>query len=331
MVQSQGELKFKFKYVNSQGAATGFFSQKAILSESKIILGKDELRYVDVMDTSTRDRRLVLAISDQINLVDKKLLNYLLEGRILILEIYHADAITVEKFIDRISSRHQVELKRQAMIAAGQGHLFHATTCPECQATIDLSNLNRSSYVYCRFCESIFPENLPAITNGSKYRICDECHMFDRVQGYTEFYFYFLLVVYGFYAKRRHLCDNCAHQVFIKAFLINFIFILGIPSALWIKIKSLSNRDPALKSLSKATGLSKKGNYAKADPIYNQLHKTYPEHPGLLMNEGLGHLFGGDGNGATNCFNRSLRACPNYSPVLRLFQEFQNRTTRPPK
>ena len=331
MVQNRSELKFKFKYVNSGGYATGFFSQKAILTESKMTLGKDELSYADVWDTTTRDRRLVLAISPHVNLMDKKLLNNLLEGRILVLEIYQAEPLTVEKFIDRISSRHHVERRRQELIAAGQSHLFHSTTCPECQATIDLSNLNRSSYVYCRFCESIFPESYPAITNGSKYRICDECHMFDRVQGYTEFYFYFLLVVYGFYAKRRHLCDNCAHRVFIKAFLLNLIFILGVPSAIWMKIKSMSNRDPALKSLSKATGLSKKGNYAKAEEIYHTLYKTYPDHPGLLMNQGLGHLFGGDGNGATNCFNRSLRACPNYQPVLRLFQEFETAANRRPK
>ncbi|MEW6496745.1 MAG: hypothetical protein AB1589_30115 [Cyanobacteriota bacterium] len=167
------------------------------------------------------------------------------------------------------------------------------------------------------------------MTKGSTYRLCDECGMFDRVKSYTEFYFYFLLIVYGFYYKRRHVCDNCASAIFWKTFLLNLLFVIGVPSSLWIKIKSMIGRDPYLKQLATANSLSKKGNFQRADKLYNQLSKQYPEHPGLLMNEGLGHLQGKDTAGAVYRFEQALKSCSNYYPVIKRLYQLQ--TANQPK
>lgn len=321
MSYTADELSFKFKYVKN-GNPQGIFAQKATASSEEIILGKERLIYEDIADSTTRDNRLILAIYPTASL-SENVSQQLMESSILVLEVYQINPLNLERFIDRISSKKQTEIKRQELIQAGQGNLFRAVTCPECQATIHLSGLNKTSYIYCRFCESIFQENQSVMTKGSEYPVCDECHMFDRVRGYTEFYFYFLLVIYGFYHKRRHLCDNCANRVFWKTFILNFLFIVGIIPSIWIKIKSMTGRNPALKQLAKANALAKRGKYEQADLIYQQLYEHYFNHPGLLMNEGLGHLFGNDGKGVINCFDRSLSSCSNYSPVISLMQQIQ--------
>ena len=148
--------------------------------------------------------------------------------------------------------------------------------------------------------------------------------MFDRVRGYTEFYFYFLVIAYGFSMKRRHVCDNCADSIFRKTLLLNLIFILGVPSSIYLKLKSLSGREPLLRELAKANALARKGRFKEAAPIFKRLQSKYPDHPGLLLDEGLGYLQGKNYNSAFEQFKRALSACNNYLPVLQLIQRIQN-------
>lgn len=315
------EVTFKFKYAQS-GKAIELFSTKGVATLEELVLGKEKIPYEDILHTNHRDRRLLLQVSPTQPLGETIAQN-LVEDSVLVLEIYKANLPTLEKFIDRISSLKQVERKKEHLLAEGQGHLFRAATCPECESTIDLSGLDRSSLVYCRFCETVFKEKQAEIVTNPRYCICEECNLFDRVQGYTEFYFYFLVVVYGFSYNRRHLCDNCVNRVFRKALFLNLLFVLGIPSAIWIKIKSMLGRDRKLKQLAKANAFAKQGKYQQADEIYNQLYIEYPDHPGILMNQGLGHLFGNDIHGANAYFQRSLRSCKNYYPIMRLIEKIQ--------
>jgi tetratricopeptide (TPR) repeat protein len=185
-------------------------------------------------------------------------------------------------------------------------------------------------YVYCRYCETVFAakKGKEIITRGSTYHECDECGMFGRIRGYTEFYFYFLLVAYGFSYKERYLCDSCAHRMFVKTLLTNLIFILGVPSSIYAKLKSLTGREAGLKKLGRASALSRAGKYQQAAPIYQQIYQKHPEHPGLRMNEGIGHLRGNDVQGAMRCFEQSLKACGNYLPVIRLIRQMQQAPSR---
>jgi len=38
----------------------------------------------------------------------------------------------------------------------GKGDLFRVETCPVCGALVNCSKLDRSHYIYCRFCDSVF-------------------------------------------------------------------------------------------------------------------------------------------------------------------------------
>ena len=83
-------------------------------------------------------------------------------------------------------------------------------------------------------------------------------------------------------------------------------------------------RDRYFQQLPKANANSLKGKYQKAEPLYNQMYQHFLEHPGLLMNEGLGHLIGNDITTAMSCFKRSLKSCSNFYPVLSLLDRLQS-------
>jgi hypothetical protein len=146
--------------------------------------------------------------------------------------------------------------------------------------------------------------------------------MFDHIQPYTEFYFYFFLIVYGFSYKQVHLCHSCANKLFLKALALNLIFILGVPSALWVKIKSTMNRKHDFEGLDKANSLSKEGRSQEASQYYDSVLAKNPNHPAVLMDKALGQLIGGDQSGGVASLERSLRACNHYGPVMRIVNQF---------
>jgi len=321
-MKSGSDLIFKFRYVQG-GQAKGLWGKNGAATGRKLVFGEDSLAYDEILDSTVRDNRLVLAIKPNRPL-GKNLSKALIDGSIVAIEVQKIEAADLERHIDRVSSRSRAEENRQRLIDAGKGPLFLCAACPECQAIIDLSEMIRSKYIYCRFCETVFTQEHKIVTRGTQYRICNECGMFDRVRGYTEFYFYFLLVAYGFSMKRRHVCDNCANGIFRKTLLLNLIFLLGVPSSIYLKVKSLVGRDPNLKQLAKANALASKGKCAQATPIFRSMHKKYSNHPGLLMDEGMGYLFGKNLNQAMEQFEQAIDACSNYLPVLQLVHRIQN-------
>lgn len=320
--QNSSELKFSFQFVNQSGKTKGFLAVPGILTQREIRLKDNTLRYSAIAHSTCRGRRLILTVDPQ-KISNPKIAKHLIHKNLLALEITSAKSKNLELFIDRVSSRYQADQRRRELIREGRGKEFRTVSCPHCESTLDLSLLNKTPYVYCRFCETIFQEKGRAETVGATYCHCDECGWFDRVQGYSEFYFYFFLIVYGFSWKRRYLCDTCVDQVFLKTLLLNFIFVLGIFPALWMKIKSLMGRDKRLQSLAKANALSKNDDHQQADLLYGNLHQHLPNHPGLLLNQGLGYL-NSNSQKSWQLFQKAVDNCSNYGPAVRVMNQIQD-------
>ncbi len=320
------ELNFKFRFVRNQ-STVGLLAKKATATDRELILDKEPIDYTDILDSTCRDQRIALSIAPETTLGENTR-KALRADQILVLEVSQGRTNDLERQIDRASSAIQTEQHRQELINAGKADHFHSIQCSNCQAAIDLSDFNRTSYVYCRYCESIIKSSGEVLTPGDSYRICDECGMFDRVRGYTHFNFYFLLVVYGFSYRRVHVCDNCAVHIAKRALLRNLIFILGVPSAIYMWIKAITGRDPSLRALAKANALARKGKFEEADEIYVQFSGPYPEHPALLRNRSLGHLYGNNINAAASLLSRSLKSCNNYLPSLQLARRLKQITSK---
>ena len=315
------EMSFKFRFVKG-GQGRGLLAKKATASDTEIDLDGEQILYKDILDTSTRANRLVLDLSPSA-LLGEKSLELLQDGRFLVIEVRQVPADELEKHIDRHSSALAAERHRQELVAAGKVDVFRAVTCPHCGAMIDLSDLAQTSYIYCRFCESILDQKQQVVSNGDRYRICGECGMYDRVREYTIFDFYFLIVVYAWRVSRRYVCDTCATRLARNALLRNLIFLLGIPSAIYMLIKANSGRAPALQQLAKANRLALKGKFAEANAVYDKLLQRFPDHPGFLLNQGIGYLNGQDVPSGSAYLARSLKACSNYVPTLRVAQRLR--------
>lgn len=310
------ETPFGFRFVRN-GQAGSVFAKKGALTSEGLKLENAVIPFESIGDTTTRDNRLIIALANGAKL-PPELAKAAGQAEFFALMPSKITALELERRIDRACAQQATARNKERLQAEGKGHLFRTVQCPDCQSTIDLSELEKTMYTYCRFCETVFSDDGAKVTRGTEYRVCDQCMLFDRVRPYTEFYFYFLLVVYGFSYKRRHLCDVCAGSLFWKVFAINFIFVLGVFPALWLKAKSMSGRRVDLKELADANRHAKAGRVQQATPIYAKLHERFSGHPGILMNEGLGHLYGKDAGAAVSTFEKSLRMCSNYQPTVRV-------------
>ncbi len=320
-------LTFKFRYcVNGQ--PTGFRASKGMAGPDALTLGDITVPIETITQTLTRDNHLVLVLSDTSRYSGKKA-KVLIEGNGLMLYVYKLPIEILKKYIDRHTSSHHTRLHREKLAVEGKAEQFHSFQCASCGATCNLSGFDSSMYVFCPYCESIFTGNGELVSDGGTYRVCEECGMFDRVRGYTEFYFYFLFVVYGFSSKRRHVCDNCANGIFWKTLFINLVFILGIFPAIWIKLKSLTGRDPNLKRLVRANALAARGRVDEAHAIYEELHDAFMGHPGLLHNEAIGYLAAGKGEEAGKLFEAALKVCSNYLPTIQLLDNMAKAAQQP--
>lgn len=286
------------------------------------MLDGEPIRYEDIVDTTSQDKRLILALASTVQL-SQKTAKACQEGGVLALEVQGVQARDLERTIDRRASALAAQRHKQELAAAGEESRYRVMICPHCEATIGLSDLERTSYVYCRYCKSILDQSGSIVSAGDAYCVCSECQMFGRVRGYTVFYFYFLLIVYGFSYGRRYLCDTCAVRTAQRALLLNFIFLLGIPSSIYMWAKALTGHEPEMKELPRANALARKGKAKEAEAIYMRLLQRLPEHPGLLVNQGIGYLQASDGQRGVEFLNRSLRACSNYQPAIQMLLRLQ--------
>jgi hypothetical protein len=314
-------LSFKFRFVQN-GQARGLRAKAASASSDALVLDGEPIQYEDIVDTTSQDKRLILALASTVQLGQKSA-KACQEGGVLALEVQGVQARDLERTVDRRASALAAQRHKRELAAADEESRYWVMTCPHCEATIDLSDFKRTSCVYCRYCKSILDQGGSIVSSGDAYRVCSECQMFGRVRGYTVFYFYFLLVVYGFSYGRRYLCDTCAVRTAQRALLLNFIFLLGIPLSIYMWAKALTGHEPEMKDLPKANALARKGKAKEAEAIYGRLLQRLPDHPGLLLNQGIGYLHAGDGQQGVESLNRSLRACSNYQPAMQMLLRLQ--------
>lgn len=316
-------LNFKFNFVSADGNTRFFFSKRGKLTDRSLELHEWNVALVQIADTVTRDNRLIIQMCDEFRPAPG-LKDYVLKGSALVIEVYGVQARDLEKSIDRISSKADAAKAKAALEKEGKADQFKACTCGNCKATVDLSELPESDFIYCRYCESVLNPSGKVVTNGDQYKLCEECGMFSRVQSYTEFYFYFLLVMYGYSYKKRFMCDNCAGSLFWKMLLCNFLFVIGIIPSLVVLYKSVVGRDSALADLGKANTLAFKGLFTEADSKFMSLRGKLLNHPGILYNMSMGHFKGNDGKSGGTLLLDSMKSCSNFLPTIELIQKIQN-------
>ena len=313
---------FKFRFVRN-GQPAGIFAKKCHVSERGLQLGDTLLPWEKINDTTTRDDRLLMVVGDGVSL-DKDAGASLIDGCALVIHPSGVTAMNLERAIDKRSSVAELAATKARLEAEGRLSEFRSTTCPSCEAQVNLTGFDESKLVFCRFCDCVFQARQKTVVSDHELCTCSECGYFGRVRGYTEAYFYFLLVVYGFSYKRRFLCDGCAGRLFWKVLALNSIFLLGLPSAFWLKIRSMTGRDPALKALAEANTLARKKKPKEASAAYAEVLKGMHDHPGVLLNVAkVNFSDGGDTKAGIRALEKAMESCSNYIPALQLAHGLQ--------
>jgi hypothetical protein len=186
-MQSTTHLPFKFHFVK-KGQAAGLWAKSGSASADALELDGEQIQYQDIAHTTCRDKRLMLALASTAQLGDKTA-KACQQGRFLVLDVQRVQARDLERHIDRFSSAISAERHKQELAAAGDENLYRVATCPHCEATVDVSGLDRTRYVHCRFCESLLDKGEGIVFLGDGYRVCGECQFFDgcRATIYSTF------------------------------------------------------------------------------------------------------------------------------------------------
>ncbi|MFH1377126.1 MAG: hypothetical protein ABIH86_00035 [Planctomycetota bacterium] len=314
MIEPVKEFKFRF---TREGKVLSMFRAKGEANEEGLTLDKTLIPYESIQLTQMKERYLAIVLSPDASVeIKESLAKVMAAPDVLLIDAGRKKNEQINRYVNLMISGVQAQLHREALEAKGQAELFRAVQCPHCGAIIDLSELDKTRYSFCRFCETVFTDAGDIVTKGDEYRICPECGYFDRVKNYTEFYFLFLVWFYYISYKQRLLCRNCSKKIALKMFFVNILGFIGwIPTFIMI-IQSMTGHDPSLKSLSKANILSQKKMVRQAVPIYESMAERLPEHPGLLFNQAKAHINADDLDSAAADFNRCLSACSNYEPAI---------------
>jgi len=303
-------LKFKFKWLNPQGQETGFLRKHGELRGDVLVLDKAELPVAGLAEVAVRDNRLGVTVLNQ-------------EGKpegCGITVSGGATARTLKMHIDVARSSHWAQMHKATLEKQGEGHLYRDETCPRCQATLILSRLEKSPQLYCHFCDTLMsigdPRAVPA--GEGDLKLCDACGMFSKPRKFTIFYFYFLLVVYGWRQQITWRCPACMRGDAWKMLFGNLVFVLGVPVAIGQLIRAYSGDviGGPFKGLDGANLKARKGDYAGAIAKYRSILEQVHHSAGIKYNIGMG-LLKEQPNLAVESFEGALKDCSNYAPAYR--------------
>jgi len=212
------------------------------------------------------------------------------------------------------AKQHREDLQKR-----GLGHTYRDAVCPECSATVILSDMPESPQLYCQFCDTLVTTDPTAepIAKESEFKICEECGMYSRPRKFTIFYFYFLLVIYGWWSDTTWRCPACMRGEAWKMLFGNLIFLLGVPVAITQLIRSYGGD----KVLGKFKGLdtgnlkARKGNVNGALQHYETIMERVPYAAGIKYNLATALLGTGEQEKAAQVYELALDDCSNYAPA----------------
>ncbi|MCA8923744.1 MAG: hypothetical protein KDD82_18185 [Planctomycetes bacterium] len=309
-------LEFKFRFVNKQGQPEGLLRTKGSFDGERLHLGKGvSCPAVAILQSETRNDRLILALAS-----DKP------EPGIVVLAATKGVVNDLKARLDVSRSRFWADASRKALQAEGRGHAHRERECPNCSAVLLLTDMPETPQLYCVYCKALTTADGPEQRVETSHMLCDECGLFSAPRKFTIFYFYFLLVVYGYHQRITWRCPGCMRGEAWKMFFGNLLFVLGVPVAIAQLIRAYgSSRVGRYTGLDKANLLARKGDALAALDVYNEISSRVTPCAGIKYNAGMALVEAQDLEQAAEFFEFSLDDCANYAPAYRaLIQCYAN-------
>ncbi len=302
-------IRFKYRLVNEGGNEIGLRWKRGTFDGSSLSLGGEPLQVDNVVRAQRRLNRLILWLIGPDGDVEPMVLTI------------HSQVTPLLKAIVIASSARWAVRRKEELTKKGLGHLYRDEVCPNCAATIDVSGHATSPQVYCPSCDAVLTLGGEGPPDEASFKQCDHCGFFARPQPFTVFYFYFLLVVYGFQSRRSYRCNSCMRVEAWKMLVGNFLFVLGLPVAITQLVRAYfggAARSKAFTGLDNANALAKAGKPEKAAAIYNEIITRVGHCAGVHFNEALGHLGAREIPAAVGPLQDALSDCSNYGPAYEL-------------
>lgn len=308
-VTAANPLEFKFQWLNEEGRPTGWLRKKGRFDGETLTLDDAQIPSAVIVEVATRDACLAItALSGNGE-----------PAALVLMASSEKVAEQLKMSLDVARSSVWADMHRKDLEEKGHGHTFRTEQCPQCQATVDLSAMPRTPQLYCPFCQSLSTVGPAAEpVSGEKHlRLCDECGMFSKPQRFTIFYFYFVLLFYGWWSKVTWRCPACMRGEAWKMLFGNLLFVLGVPVALVQLFRSYGGTDISgpFRGLDKGNIKARNGDSSGALAHYRAILDRVPQCAGLKYNLGLALLQEGDKGRAAEAFAVALDDCANYLPA----------------
>lgn len=309
-------FKFKFQFIGENGQPTTMLSRKGQFDGETLVL--DQLRYPveALLVVEHRQKRVMLVVPES-------------DNQSVMLTLQFGDQKLGKKLkqkLDVARSRIWADKHREELEQKGLYHEFRVSECKHCRSTIVLSQLPITPQQYCPYCDTLMTmdDSDPQVpSNEHLFRICDHCGLFSQPQTFTVFYFWFLLVVYGFSVNEKYCCRTCIRNDAWKMLFGNLVFILGVPVAVTQLVRSYSGRftGGAFRGLDSGNAHAIAGNTASALPHYKAILERMPHSAGVKFNLGRGLLSEQQAQAAAKVLEAALQDCGNYVPAYGLLRQ----------
>ncbi|MDW7692270.1 hypothetical protein R9C00_13985 [Flammeovirgaceae bacterium SG7u.111] len=316
-------LTFTFKFVDKNGKSDGFISKLGRINRGGLILDESTIMYQDIYRVERFKNKIVVVLMP-FSAIGPAITEHIFEDYTSIMLHISGFAERVQSIINKRVSNARLLDKKRSMTPEEVKERFRVIDCPNCDATLDLTDLKPSQYIFCKYCDSLFDKHKYLIPGGEDYRNCPETSLFDRVRSNSEYSFYATRQSFAFRVRRYQCGDTFAHILFQRNILKNFTLLIGVPLALYAKYRSTNGRSPAYPEMVKANLLALEGKIEDAEIIYSSLLMRNPNHPGLHLNLGLAYLKAEKKLKALSHFRRSLEGCSNYKPTLRILEKYSD-------
>jgi hypothetical protein len=299
---------FKFKYVDDDGDDVGFFASDGFFDGDILDLDGEQFPTIAIRRVDRRFDRLILTV-----LTDSGHEDY------IVISITSGDIAELQTAINATTSRQWANLRRESLAEEGREGDFKARECPHCHAVVDTTYFADTVQHRCTFCEHLINLDGRQRDEDATHSTCDECGYFSQPKGYTIFYFYFLLVIYGWRSQKRFMCSGCMRREAWKMLAGNFLFILGVPVALaqLYRVYTSDKASGIYAGLDDANVLARKGRTDEALAAYDAMApEASQQSAGIEYNRAMAMLDADDFSGAIPYLEQTLELCSNHGDAF---------------
>lgn len=327
---------FDFRFLNTKNKPTSYFDRQGSIENEGVYFDGEMLAFSEIQEVVRYRNRLSFIIkAGAKTAVDEFLLPHF-NG--FIIRVEEKEAFDIKSMIDRKYTALQVEQRKSVLTRQDEIHNFRKTECPTCKSHLDLSYLNPTKYIFCKYCDSIF-NKYGNYTDLADYKICSVCNYYNRVQVTPKVKAYFLGTdEKGFSFENVYQCDSCTERELRSRFWKNLPFLVGAVGDFIAKNRIDTDIDSSYAELTKANLFGYWGNIEEAKPLYESMFLYVKDQPGVLYDFGKAYLdtalllleeseFTGDEQAmpyiqeAVRWLSRCLKMCSNYLPAIKLFED----------